>query len=63
MTATADRMSLKNKHVRNGNYFAIIALSSHSILLANYATAGLDRSAVELNIEDERFTVACPRFC
>ena len=41
MTATADKMSLKNKHVRYGNYFVIIALCSHSILLANYAKAGL----------------------
>ena len=41
MTATADKTSLKNKHLRNGDYFAIIALCSHSILLTNYATGGL----------------------
>ena len=30
-------MSLENKHLRNGDHFAIIAFFSHSILLTNYA--------------------------
>ena len=31
----------KIKHLHNGDYFAIVALCSHSILLTNYATGGL----------------------
>ena len=37
MTAAADETSLKNKHLCNDDYFAIIAFCSHSILLTNYA--------------------------
>ena len=44
MTATADKTSLKNKHLRNGDFFAIIAFCSRSILLTNYATGGLVRA-------------------
>ena len=32
---------LKNKRLRNGDYFAMVAFCSHSILLKNYATVGL----------------------
>ena len=39
--ATAAKTSLKNKHLRYGDYSAIIAFCSHSILLTNYATGGL----------------------
>ena len=41
MTTTADEMSLKNKHLSNSDYFAIIAFRSNSILLTNYAKNGL----------------------
>ena len=41
MTTTADEMSLKNKHLCNSDYFAIIAFRSNSILLTNYAKNGL----------------------
>ena len=37
-TATADKTSLKNKHLRDADYFVIIAFRSHSMLLTNYAT-------------------------
>ena len=40
--APADKISLKNKHLRNGDYFAITAFCSHSILLTNYATGAMD---------------------
>ena len=36
--STAEKMSLKNKHLRTGDYFAIIAFSTHSIRLTSYAT-------------------------
>ena len=39
--AMADKMSLKNKHLHNGDYFEIIAFCLHSLLLTNYATGGL----------------------
>ena len=39
MTATADKTSLKDKHLRNGDYFAIIDFL-HSILLTNNAKNG-----------------------
>ena len=40
ITATADKTSLKNKHLRNGDFFAIVAIFSHSLLLIKYATGG-----------------------
>ena len=49
-TATADKTSLKNKQLRNGNYFAIIAFCSHSILLTNYAKTGQVGGVVEFKI-------------
>ena len=36
-TVTVDKTSHKNEHFSNGDYFAIIAFCSHSILLTNYA--------------------------
>ena len=36
-TVTVDKTSHKNEHLSNGDYFAIIAFCSHSILLTNYA--------------------------
>ena len=33
-------MTLKNKHLRKGDYFAIVAFCSHSILLTNNAKTG-----------------------
>ena len=38
---TAERISFKNKHSRNGDYFAIIAFCLHSVLLTISATVGL----------------------
>ena len=32
--------TFKNKHLRNDDYFAIIAFCSHSILLTNHAKNG-----------------------
>ena len=37
MTATVDKTSNKNKYLGNGEYFAIIAFRSHSILLKHSA--------------------------
>ena len=37
MTATAIKTSLQNKHLRNGDYFVIIASSSHPLLLTTHA--------------------------
>ena len=39
--ATQTKASLENKHLRNGDYFVIIASSSHSLLLTEHATNGL----------------------
>lgn len=53
MTAMADETSLKNKHLGNGDYFAIIiAFYLHSVLFTNYS-----RNAVKFKIENERFIV------
>ena len=49
---------IENKHFGNGDYFVIIASSSHPLLLTEYAANGL---AAGVNIENERFTVVCPR--
>ena len=35
--ATATKMSLENKHFGNGDYFVIIASSSHPLLLTEHA--------------------------
>ena len=63
MKATADKTSLKNKrYLRNVDYFAIVVFCSHSVLFSDklrYRWTG--RSIVELNIENERFTVVCSR--
>ena len=39
-TATAAKTSLENKHLGNGDYFQIIASSSHPILLKEHAAKG-----------------------
>ena len=59
MTAMVDKTSHKNKHLRNDDYFAIIAFCSHFILLTNYAKNEPVRA--EFNVENERFTVVCSR--
>ena len=38
--ATAVKTTLKNKHLRKGDYFAIVAFYSRSVLLTNYAKTG-----------------------
>ena len=50
----------ENKHLGNGDYFVIIVSSSHPLLLTEHAANGLG-SAVEVNIENERFTIVCSR--
>ena len=40
-TATATKASLENKHLGNGDYFVIIASSSHPLLLTEHAANGL----------------------
>ena len=41
MTATAEKTSLENNHLGNGDYFVIIASSLHSLLLIEHAAKGL----------------------
>ena len=41
MTTTATKTSLENKHFGNGDYFVIIASSSHPLLLTGLAANGL----------------------
>ena len=41
MTAVAMKTSLENKHLGNGDYFVIIASSSHPLLLTGHAVNGL----------------------
>ena len=48
-SVTETKISLKNKNLGNAGYFAIIASSSHPILLTAFKSTG--RSAVETNIE------------
>ena len=40
----ADKTSIKNQRLRNGDCFAIIAFCSHSLLLTNCTTGGLVRA-------------------
>ena len=54
---TATKTSLENKHLGNADYFTIIASSSFIVDRASCNWTG--RSAVEANIENERFTVVC----
>ena len=63
MTATETKISLKNKLLGNGEYFVINASSSHPLLLTEHAAKWTGRSAVEVNIENERFTVVCSHQC
>ena len=61
-TATATKTSLENKHAGNGAYFVVIASSSHPLLIVDGARfKWTGRSVVEVNVDDERFTVVCSR--
>ena len=48
------RMSLQNKHLGNGDYFGIIASSSHPMLLKEHAATGLVQAPLKY-----RFAVVC----
>ena len=69
--ATAKKTSLENKHLGNGDYFVIIASSSDALLTTFRLEYVVDRarckwtgkSTVEVNIEDERFTVVVRSRC
>ena len=56
--ATATKTSLENKHFGNSDRFVFIASSSHLLLLTEHAANGLVEG-VEVNIENERFSVVC----
>ena len=56
----ATKTSLENKHLGNGDYFVIIASSSHPID-DRARCKGTDSNAVELNIANETLTVVCSR--
>ena len=47
-TATAAKTSLENKHLANGDYFQIIASSSHPILLKEHAAKGQVEAPLKL---------------
>ena len=42
------KMSLKNKHFGNGDYFVRIASSSHALLLTEHAANGLVEAPLKL---------------
>ena len=56
----AAKTSLENKHLGHDDYITIVASSSHPLLLTEHA-AWTGRSAVERNVENERFSVVCSR--
>ena len=47
-TTTAAKTSLENKHLGNGDYFQIIASSSHPILLTGHAANGQVEAPLKL---------------
>ena len=62
-TVMAAKTSLENKHLGKCDYFVISASSSQSLLLSHRARCKwTGRSAVEVNIENERFTVVWSRY-
>ena len=56
-TAAAAKTSPENKHMRKSDHLVITPSCSHSILFAKW----IGRSAVEVNVENERFTAARSR--
>ena len=63
MTATATNTSFENKHLENGDYFAIISSSSHPLLSAadGARCKWTGRSAAWNKYREWRFTVVCSR--
>ena len=60
-TLMATKTSLENKHLGNGDYFVIISSSSVASFIVDRARCKWSgRRAIEVNIENERFTV-CSR--
>ena len=57
--AAATKASLENKHLTNSDYFVIIASSSNPLLFERARSKWTGRSAFEVNVENERFTVVC----
>ena len=55
------KMSFENKHLGNGDYFEIIASSSS--IVDRECCKWTGRRTVEVNVEDERFTVVCSLCC
>ena len=49
--------SVENKQLGNGDYFVIIASSSHSFIVDRARCKWTGRSVVEVNTESESFTV------
>ena len=45
--ATATKMSIRNEHSGNCNYFVVIASSSHPLLLTEHAGNGLVEAPVK----------------
>jgi len=61
MTAPATKMSFENNHLGNGDYVVIIASSSS--IVDKECCKWTGRRTVEVNVEDERFTVVCSLCC
>ena len=60
--ATATKTSLESKHLGNSDYFMIIDSSILDSLIVHRARCEwTGTSVIEVNIENERFTVVCLR--
>ena len=55
------KTSLENKHLGNGGYFRNYCFFLASFIVDRARCKWTGRSAVEQNIENERFTVVCSR--
>ena len=58
--AKTRRALLKNNHLRNCDYFAIVSSCSHFTKVATNPTAGLVYALLKLNEQNWRFMVECP---
>ena len=61
-TATATKTSLENEHLGNDDSVCDYGFFLAAFIVDKARCKWTDRRAVEVNIENERFTVACSRF-
>ena len=57
MKATTTKTCLENKHLGNGDYCFFVAIMVASFIVDRACCKWTGRSAVEVNRENERFTV------